>query len=222
MAAPFRLVARNIELDEARHELRRNGVVVKLEPHPMELLALLMKRSDQVVTREEIAHHLWPDGTFVEIDQGINTAVGKLRKALGEVARESRHIRTVSGKGYRFIGPVTAQPRSESIAASSLCRISWTGRSVALTSGEHLIGRDADATVCLDAVAVSRRHAIIRITGEAAILEDLGSKNGTLINGRKIGCPTPLESGDEIEVGGTHLVFFRTAPADPTVTLRTL
>jgi DNA-binding winged helix-turn-helix (wHTH) protein len=216
---PLRLVARNIELDEGRQELRRNGVVIKLEPHPLELLVLLMKRSDQVVTREEIARHLWRDGTFVETDQGINTAVGKLRKALGEAAREPRHICTVSGKGYRFIGPVLALPPTEHVALSSLCRISWTGRTVALTPGEHLIGRDAGAAVCLDAVAVSRRHAVIRITDEAALLEDLGSKNGTLINGRKITCPMRLESGDEIEVGGTRLVFLRTAHADPTATL---
>ena len=221
MPAPRRLVARNIELDEGRHELRRNGATIKLEPHPMELLALLMTRSDQVVTREEIAHHLWPDGTFVEIDQGINTVVGKLRKALGDVARQPRHIRTVSGKGYLFLGPVSVQPQHEQPAGSSLCRISWTGRTVALAPGDHLIGRDADAAICLDVVAVSRRHAVLRITDEAAILEDLGSKNGTSINGRRIAFATPVENGDEIEVGGTRLVFFRTALADPTVTLST-
>jgi DNA-binding winged helix-turn-helix (wHTH) protein len=219
MPAPVCLVARDIELDGGRHELRRNGVVVKLEPHPMELLALLMKRSDQVVSREEIAHHLWPDGTFVEVDQGINTALAKLRRALGDAARDPRHIRTVSGRGYLFIGPVLSLPPHEQIARSSLCRISWTGRTVTLAPGEHLIGRDADAAICLDAHAVSRRHAVIRVTDDAAILEDLGSKNGTSINGRRIGSATAVENGDEIEIGGTRLVFFRTAPAAPTVTL---
>lgn len=95
------------ELNDAAEELRKNGVRLKLNAQPFQVLLLLLERGDGLVTREEMRRRLWPDNTFVDFDHGLNTAVNKLRQALGDSALQPRYIETVAGKGYRFIAPVT-------------------------------------------------------------------------------------------------------------------
>ena len=97
------------ELDAAAYELRREGERVRLARQPMELLLLLAERAGELVSREEIARQLWQDDVFVEVDAGIQTAVLKIRQALGDTARRS--VETVPGKGYRLIAPVDVLQR---------------------------------------------------------------------------------------------------------------
>jgi TolB-like protein/DNA-binding winged helix-turn-helix (wHTH) protein/Tfp pilus assembly protein PilF len=96
-----------IELDLRRYELRVAGRSVRLERIPMELLILLVKQQDRLVTREEIVERLWGKGVFIDVDQGINSAIRKVRRALKDDPEQPRFLETVVGMGYRFIGPVT-------------------------------------------------------------------------------------------------------------------
>jgi TolB-like protein/DNA-binding winged helix-turn-helix (wHTH) protein len=91
------------ELNVSRFELRRKGRIVKVERMPMDLLALLAERNGDVVTRPEIVDHLWGKEIFVDTEHGINTAVRKIRSALGEDAERPRFVHTVPGKGYRLV-----------------------------------------------------------------------------------------------------------------------
>jgi len=108
------------ELDLQEGRLSKSGIRIKLQGQPFQVLALLVGRPGQVVTREEIRQKLWAGDTFVEFDDGLNTAVGKLRAALSDVAENPRFIETVPRRGYRFIAPVNFPAGSQvAIAAPS-------------------------------------------------------------------------------------------------------
>jgi cholera toxin transcriptional activator len=94
------------ELDLAAGELRKNSVKLRLQEQPFQVLALLLERAGDVVTREELQLKLWPADTFVDFDHSLNTAVNKLREALGDSASSPRYIETLARRGYRFIAPV--------------------------------------------------------------------------------------------------------------------
>jgi TolB-like protein/Flp pilus assembly protein TadD len=113
--AAERLRLGDFELDPAVFELTRRGRPVKLERIPMELLLLLLERRSELVTREEIVGRLWGNEVFVDVESSINTAILKLRRALKDDPRHPTFIQTVSGRGYRFTGPVApaaANPNS--------------------------------------------------------------------------------------------------------------
>lgn len=87
-------------------ELRKDGVRVRLQGQPFEILVLLLQQPGEVLTREELRRELWPDGTFVDFEHGLNAAVKRLRAALGDVAEHPRYIETLHRRGYRFIAAV--------------------------------------------------------------------------------------------------------------------
>src|SRR5512143_1587578 len=92
------------EADLRAGELHKQGLRVKLQEKPFQLLAILLERPGDVVTREELREKLWPGDTFVDFDHGINIAINKLREALGDSAESPRYIETLARRGYRFIG----------------------------------------------------------------------------------------------------------------------
>ena len=94
------------EVDLKAGELRKNGVKIKLREQPFQILSLLLERSGEVVTREELRHKLWSTDTFVDFDHSLNAAVKKLRDALGDSAGNPRFVETLVRRGYRFIAPV--------------------------------------------------------------------------------------------------------------------
>ncbi|MES2394145.1 MAG: winged helix-turn-helix domain-containing protein [Acidobacteriota bacterium] len=94
------------EADAATGELRRQGLRVKLNAQPFQLLLLLLERPGQLLTREEISAQLWPDGTFVDFDHGLNSAINRIREALHDSAANPRFVETLARRGYRFIAPV--------------------------------------------------------------------------------------------------------------------
>jgi len=106
----------DVELDLARYELRRDGRVERLEKRPMELLILLVERRGQLVTRAEILERLWGRDVFLDADAAINTAVRKVRRALGDDPDNPRFLETVVGKGYRFVGPIAVRPGAGAVA----------------------------------------------------------------------------------------------------------
>jgi TolB-like protein/DNA-binding winged helix-turn-helix (wHTH) protein/Tfp pilus assembly protein PilF len=94
------------EVNLQARELRKHGTRVRLSGHAFEILALLLERPGEIVTREQLRAHLWPADTFVDFEHGLNTAVKKLRAALGDSPENSRYIETVPRHGYRFVAPV--------------------------------------------------------------------------------------------------------------------
>ncbi|HKS73161.1 MAG TPA: winged helix-turn-helix domain-containing protein [Terriglobales bacterium] len=94
------------EADLAAGELRKSGVRIRLQDQPFQILTLLLQRPGEVVSREEIRQRLWPADTFVDFDHSLNTAVNKLREALGDSASSPRYVETLARKGYRFVAPV--------------------------------------------------------------------------------------------------------------------
>src|ERR1700757_1476372 len=96
------------EADAAAGELRRQGIRVKLNAQPFQVLLMLLERPGEVLTREEISRALWPDDTFVDYDHGVNSAVNRIREALGGTANSPRFVETLARRGYRFVAPVQA------------------------------------------------------------------------------------------------------------------
>jgi DNA-binding winged helix-turn-helix (wHTH) protein len=105
------------EVDLAAGELRKKGMKVRLQEQPFQTLALLITRPGDVVTREQLRQELWPADTFVDFDHSLNTAVNKIREALGDSASSPRYVETLAKRGYRFIAPVET-PDSTRIAPS--------------------------------------------------------------------------------------------------------
>ena len=97
------------ELDFGRFQLYRNASVIPLEGLPLQLLMLLVENKGQLVTRENIADSLWGKEVFVDVEQGINTAIRKVRMALDDAAERPQYLQTVVGRGYRFVAPVSAE-----------------------------------------------------------------------------------------------------------------
>src|SRR5207244_7660574 len=117
------------ELDEDAGELRREGIKVRLQEQPLQILQILLEQPGKVITREELRKRIWPSDTFVDFDHGINNAIKRLREALADTAETPRYIETLPRRGYRFIAgidvPVQAAPgRIQSLAVLPLENLS--------------------------------------------------------------------------------------------------
>lgn len=99
----------DFQLDFGRFQLRRQGKPVRLEGLPLQLLMFLVENKGQLITREQIASALWSQDVFVDVDQGINTAIRKVRRALGDDADNPQYLQTVVGRGYRFVAPIVEE-----------------------------------------------------------------------------------------------------------------
>jgi TolB-like protein/Tfp pilus assembly protein PilF len=104
-------------LDLKNRELRKQGRLIKLQPQPLKVLALLVSRPNEVVSRLDIKNRLWSEDTFVDFDQGINFCIKQIRTALGDDAAEPRFLQTLPRRGYRFIAPLRRQDGGEVIEA---------------------------------------------------------------------------------------------------------
>ena len=110
------------ELDFRAGELRKNGARLRLQEQPFQVLALLLERAGDVVTREELRQKLWPSDTFVDFDHSLNTAINKVREVLGDSASSPRYVETLARRGYRFIAPVQESTPMESAASGESSR----------------------------------------------------------------------------------------------------
>jgi DNA-binding winged helix-turn-helix (wHTH) protein len=205
----------------SRNRLERDAETVHLEPKVMDLLIYLAARAGQVVPKTHLIDEVWR--TEFIADSALTRAVGELRRALGETARDPRYLETITKRGYRLIAPVEylgepPTPKTEETTVVP-CAVMVGEREVLLEAGENIVGRDVTATVRIDSTDVSRRHARIIVDGDGASIEDLGSKNGTSVWGRSITGPTRLRDGDRIGVGG-ELLIFRRLPALATTRTR--
>ena len=196
----------DFSLDLERRQLLRSGKEVHLSPKALQLLELLVAERPRALAKAEIRDRLWPR-TFVS-ESSLTGLVTTLRSALRDSARDPRYLRTVHGLGYAFCGVVTDDaPRRRSARRGLHFRLTWEGGDVSLTEGENVLGRVEDAAAWIESASVSRRHARILISEGKARLEDLGSKNGTFLNGRKIASAVALADDDEIRLGLMPLTF---------------
>jgi TolB-like protein/DNA-binding winged helix-turn-helix (wHTH) protein/Tfp pilus assembly protein PilF len=107
------------ELDAREGELRRQGLLIRLQGQPLQILLALLERPGIIVTRDELRQRLWPGDTFVEFDHSLNTAIKRLRETLGDTAATPRFIETAPRRGYRFLGPVE---RMDGVVAAAFDR----------------------------------------------------------------------------------------------------
>lgn len=124
-------------LDYARYQLSRNGTPLKLEGLPLQLLMFLAENQGQLVTREQIADALWGKHVFVDIEQGINTAIRKVRRALEDDRESPQYLQTVVGRGYRFIARIqeVQGDESNSLAPGSAVSAEDLGRAIMAAAG---------------------------------------------------------------------------------------
>jgi DNA-binding winged helix-turn-helix (wHTH) protein len=211
-APPARLARFGVfDLDTRTGELRKRGTRIHLQDHPFRVLAMLLERAGDLVTRDELIRRVWSDSVFVDFEQGLNNAIAKIRMALGDSAESPRFVETLGRRGYRFIASVEwvtrghqtalARPGTPPHPAATAVRLVMDGRAIALAEGSHTIGRDPAAALWVDSALISRQHARIVVREGRVTIEDLGSRNGTFVNGERRTTAGPLNDGDEIRLG---------------------
>ena len=210
-------------VDAGARRVMRAGRSVHLSPKAFDLLVALIEERPRVLTKEALHERLWP-GTFVT-DASLAMLVAEVRAAIGDSAREPRWVRTVHRRGYAFQAAdshdVEARPAAGAASPRarehSGCCLVDPQRRFTLAPGANIVGRDPECEVWLDSPGVSRRHARVLVEGDRVTVDDLGSKNGTLVRGRAVKMPTLLKDGDEVRFGSARLTF-RSWTGDPTLT----
>jgi Transcriptional regulatory protein, C terminal/FHA domain len=193
-------------LDSQRRQVRKGEQPVHLTPKAFELLGTLLDRRPEAVSKDALEKGIW--GQTHVAETSLAGLVAELRTALGDSPREPRFVRTVHGFGYAFCAVATGRDRTGALGdAARVYRIVWDRREVSLRAGENVLGRDPDAVAWIDSPTVSRRHARITVTLEGAVLEDLGSHNGTFRHGERIASAVPLHDRDEIRLGSVSMTF---------------
>jgi DNA-binding winged helix-turn-helix (wHTH) protein len=199
-----------LDLDTRR--LLRDGEELHLSPKAFDLLRLLIDGRARALARRDLHDRLWPE-THVE-DTNLAGLVAEIRRALGDSPDTPRYIRTMHRFGYWFIGDVEEMAVAPPVASAPGGNrapirywLIWDMRQIPLFEGDNVIGRAPDAAVWLDAPGVSRQHARIRLEGEQATIEDLGSKNGTYVGGERLTAPIVLTDGDQIRVSSVVMSF---------------
>ena len=188
-------------LDSEARELRRGGKHVDLSPKALQLLVALAEERPRALSQADLRDRLWP-GVFVS-HTSLARLVTEIRQAIGDDPREPRFVRTLHGFGYAFQAEASPASRAPGCAFAVL----WGQRVFGLPPGEAVIGRSLQCLLQIASSKVSRRHARIVVTGDGATLEDLGSKHGTWVNGRRVQAPATLADGDLIGVGNAALTF---------------
>ncbi len=193
----------DFRLDVGARQLFRGGAERHLSPKAFELLRLLVENRPRALSKAELHDHLWP-ATFVT-EANLASVVAEVRRVLEDDPRAPAYVRTVHGFGYAFAGTASEEPVPS--ANGFACWAVWRGHEIPLADGMHVIGRDRTATIPLDFPSVSRRHAQLVVAGERVTIEDLGSKNGTMVGKKKVTRPTPVADHDEISIGSVRITI---------------
>jgi DNA-binding winged helix-turn-helix (wHTH) protein len=201
----MRLTVGECQLDVDARQLYRGADPVHLSPKAFELLAFLVAQRPRAVPKQELYDHLWPE-TFV-VEANLPILIREVRVALGDGKGE--WIRTVHRHGYACAPEKTAVAAADAAPTHVLFQ---ADREVPLREGENVVGREATATVRFTSGSVSRRHATITVDGQNATLADLGSKNGTFVDGEPVVRPLLLRDGMMVRFGTMEMVY-RWAPA---------
>jgi DNA-binding winged helix-turn-helix (wHTH) protein len=205
--------------------VERDGSVVRVRPRVMDLLVFFAEHPGIVLPPQRLLDNVW--GTRFVTYSALTRTIAELRRAMGDETERPWLLETIPKRGYRLlvnpasiVGTAPGAPPKDAGGDDPSSPRFWVSagdRSVALPVGTHLLGRDESAALRLDSPWVSRRHAAINVgAGEASIV-DLGSRNGTFVNGRRLQGESPLCHGDEVRLGRSRLVVFWSNPETGTV-----
>ena len=192
-------------LDEETRQLLRDGREIELSPKAFVLLRVLAEARPRALPKDELQEKVWPD-TFVS-EANLSVLVSELRRALGDSPRAPVILRTVYGFGYALAAPAQAAEPSVRPRASHGRELVLGRKRFGLADGETIAGRAPDAGIVIDHPSVSRYHARLVVHANVAMIEDLGSKNGTFVRGQPVSAPTPLSNGDPIGLGLLTLTY---------------
>ncbi len=203
---PFELGEWHVE--PALDRISRGREVVRVPPRVMQVLLCLADGGGQVVTKRQLIDTVWDEVCVTE--GALTRCVAILRRILADDAGHPRYVENVPRRGYRLVMPT--RPSSDVRGAASRqppspCWLRLGQRRFDLCDGENVIGRATDAAVHIDHKNVSRHHARIRVAGARATVEDLRSRNGTFLGGRRLDTAGDLHDGDQVTVGSVTLVF---------------
>jgi DNA-binding winged helix-turn-helix (wHTH) protein len=198
---PMQVTFGGYRLDLGTRQLFHGQTEVRLSPKAFDLLHVLIDNRTRALSKAELHDRLWP-GTFVT-EANLALLVTELRRALGDDPRASRFVRTVHRFGYAFCGQIPGE--AAPVASGITCWLVWKGGEIRLTDGENIIGRDPSAAVRLDFPSVSRRHARIVVSADGAVVEDLGSKNGTFLRDQRVTGAVRLVDLDALTIGSITL-----------------
>jgi DNA-binding winged helix-turn-helix (wHTH) protein len=212
----MRLVFGRMALDTDARQLLDESGPAPLSPKAFELLSHLVENRPRALSKNELHERLWP-GTYVS-ETNLPGLVAEIRRAIQDDPRSPRFLRTVHRYGYAFSGPVRADDSTpQCIAGPPRCWLVHGKRQIRLTEGENILGREPEAGG-FASDTVSRRHARVIIEGSTASVEDLGSKNGTFLRGKRIEAREQLADGDAIRLGAVAVVFRAPSTERPTRT----
>jgi len=214
----MRLKFGDVVLSAQTRELFRRGEPVHLAPKAFDLLLLLVSRRPNAISKQEILSEVWPD-TFVS-DATLTALVSDVREAIGDDARTPRIIRTLHRFGYAFsveaVEDRVGHAQGDETPLGWLIGESWR---VPLHAGEVVFGREGEGVVPVPAASVSRRHAALVLEEGRALLRDLGSKNGTFVDGVRLAAPVALRDGNRIRLGTFEAVYRAGSGATSTETI---
>jgi len=191
--------------DQEQRLLLRGSEPVHLTPKAMKLLEVLVENRPRAMSKQELLDLVWPD---VVVEEGnLKSVVAEIRRALGDEGKDPTFVRTVFGHGYAFAGDVRIEDLGLSLGLRSAIYVVHEDQRFMLKQGENILGRSPESSVFIDAISVSRQHAKITISGKSAVLEDLDSRNGTFVYGKRIDAPIELYDGTEVCLGDAILTY---------------
>jgi DNA-binding winged helix-turn-helix (wHTH) protein len=198
--------------------ISRDGEIVRLRPRAMDVLICLAHEAGKLASKQNLIDAVWRT-EFVS-EHALTQVIAELRSALGDNAKSPSYIENIPRRGYRLVAAVTPIVTSVPSArdASLPFKLQGEDSDHRLVQGPNIIGRTADAHICIDRTEVSRCHARIAVSGTTATIEDLGSKNGTYLNGERLDAPAMLTNGDEIWIGRSVARLRFLVEGEPTMT----
>ena len=167
----------SFQLDLRTQELRRNGIKVRIPDQSIQVLAMLLEHSGEVVTRQELQQRLWPNGTIVEFEHGVNSVINRLRQALEDSADEPRFIETLPRRGYRFLVPVekfASAPPHASIAVLPFTNLGADKESEYFSDG--LAEEILNALSQIEDLRVAARTSSFSFKGRAVEISEIATK----------------------------------------------
>lgn len=204
----------NVRVDIGSRQVFRGAEPVHLTRKAFDLLALLIERRPDAVSKEDIHRHLWPD-TFVS-EASLQALISEVRQAVGDNGRKRSVVRTVHAVGYAFNVDLTED--ADAPVEPRVVRAWLVGElsRIPLYTGENVLGRGEDGVTMVDDATVSRRHACIVVGVDGVTIEDLGSRNGTWLADRRLTRRAPVCEGDAIRMGSAPFTYRPVAGTDST------
>lgn len=195
-------------LDSGTRQLQKGREGVHLSPKAFDILEILIARHPNVVSKEVLLDEVWP-GKVVE-EANLAMVVGEVRRALGDDSKSPTLLVTVARRGYRFAAEVEDLVRPAATHPEKLYPrwwLTWHDTPLPLREGDTIVGRHPASGIWINAASVSRSHAKITISPAGVTITDLGSRNGTFVNGKRLDGPHPLLDGAEVTFGSERATF---------------